>query len=89
MKAPREQCPGVAWEQKGRSCRGSEDGEGEIRQTAESWVIQGYLGLCVDCGFYSERDGKPVENFEHSLTLSDLSFTMITRALDFRIDFWG
>lgn len=51
VKAPREQCPGVAWEQKGRSCRGSEDGEGEIRQTAESWVIQGYLGLCVDCGF--------------------------------------
>ena len=55
-----------------------EDGEGEIRQMAESWVIQGYLGHCVDCGFYSEHDGKPVENFEHSLTLSDLSFTMIT-----------
>lgn len=42
----------------------------------------------MDCGFYSECDGKPEENFEHSLTLSDLfiylfslsdlNFTMIT-----------
>ena len=78
VRAPREECPGVSWEQKGHSCREGVDGEGEIRQIAESWVIQGYLGPCVDCGFYSERDGKPVENFEHSLTLSDLSFTVIT-----------